>query len=171
MLTEVYMHTALGLFFTLMVCELTVGNAGGWRRSDMSWLSAVGFGLYIPSAILLALSLHDLKHKGKAIGGDPTASTALIEEGIYGVVRQPMTLGMAVWSFALMFVFQSLFSVILGISAVLLFWLSAISEFDRNVTKFGDAYIEYAKRVPMWNILRGMRAPKKGPLKERNLIR
>ncbi|MBN1677890.1 MAG: isoprenylcysteine carboxylmethyltransferase family protein [Candidatus Thermoplasmatota archaeon] len=169
--SEIYMHTGLALVFTLLVCELTVGNEDSWRRGGLSWLSAVGFALYIPSAILVATALHDLKHKGEATGGDPTASTVFIDEGIYGVVRQPLTLGMAVWSVALLFVFQSLFSVLLGFLAILLFWLSARSEFEHNVAKFGDAYAEYAKRVPMWNMFRSVRVQKRDPQDKQDEIR
>jgi len=42
--------------------------------------------------------MHALKRKGKSATADFTATTALVETGIYGVIRQPMTLGMAIQS-------------------------------------------------------------------------
>lgn len=68
-----------------------------------------------------------------------------------------MTLGMAIWSIALILVFQSVLSIILGASSIVCFWLLARKEAEYNIGKFGDNYREYMKKVPMWNIIRGLR--------------
>jgi len=89
-------------------------------------------------------------------GGKLDATTVFVDTGIYSMVRQPMTLGMAIWSIALIFVFQSLLSLVLGLACVLCFWLSATKESVHNISKFGDAYKEYMHKVPMWNVLSGV---------------
>jgi protein-S-isoprenylcysteine O-methyltransferase Ste14 len=95
--------------------------------------------------------------KGKLKSADFTATNTFIDSGIYNFLRQPMTLGAAIWSIALVLVFQSILAVILGLVSLFCFWMSAKKESEYNIRKFGDTYKEYMKNVPMWNILKGMR--------------
>ena len=81
----------------------------------------------------------------------------MLDTGIFGVVRHPLYLGTALWSVALMLVFQSILAVILGIVAIACFWMASRKEDEFNMKKFGDPYREYMKRVPMWNLFRGLR--------------
>ena len=153
----IYMHIGLGIFFTLLTLELILGTFKLWGQLNIWWLTVVGFLLYIPSGYLVASSMHALKHKGKPKTADFTASTTFIDTGIYGLIRQPMTLGMAIWSIAFMLVFQSILAVILGAVSLVCFWISARKESEYDIGKFGNAYEEYMERVPMWNIVRGLR--------------
>ena len=155
--SEIYMHIGLGTFFSLLAIELTIGLQGAWTHFEISWLEVIGWILYIPSAILVFGSIIELKHKGNPKSADFTATTAFIDSGIYSFFRQPMTLGAAIWSIALVLVFQSILALILGLLSLLCFWMSARKESEYNIRKFGDAYKEYMVKIPMWNILKGMR--------------
>jgi len=124
---------------------------------DIFWVQVIGLVLYIPSAYLVAASMHTLKYKGRPRTADPTATTTFIDTGLYGIVRQPMTLGVAIWCIAFMLAFQSILAVILGIVSLLCFWMSARRETEYNMKKFGDEYKEYMKKVPMWNFFKGLR--------------
>ena len=154
--SEIFIHTGLGLFFSIMIMEWTLGAFGYWDRLNIFWLKMVGFILFIPSAYLEWTSHEMLKHKADPEGGKLDSTTIFVDSGIYGIVRQPMTLGMAIWSIALIFVFQSLLSLVLGLACVLSFWLSATKEGEHNISKFGEAYKQYIQKVPMWNILSGL---------------
>ncbi len=154
--SEIYMHIGLGIFFTLLTLELTLGTFKLWKQLNMLWLTVVGLLLYIPSGYLVAASMHALKHRGKPKTADFTTSTTFIDTGIYGLVRQPMTLGMAIWSIAFMLVFQSILAVILGAVSLFCFWMSARKESEYNMRKFGNAYEGYMEKVPMWNIFKGI---------------
>jgi protein-S-isoprenylcysteine O-methyltransferase Ste14 len=81
----------------------------------------------------------------------------MLDTGIFGIVRHPLYLGTALWSVALMLVFQSILSVILGLIAIFCFWKASRKEDEFNTQKFGDGYQEYMKRVPMWNLFGGLR--------------
>lgn len=156
-ISEIYMHFGLGIFFTVLTLELMVGNAGAWLRFDTWWLEIIGFLLFIPSGILVFGSMRELKRKGKSETGDFTATTTLIDTGVYSIIREPMTLGMAIWSIALIILFQSLVSLVLGAVSFLCFWMSARTEDEYNIRKFGEAYKEYSRRVPLWNVFKGLR--------------
>jgi protein-S-isoprenylcysteine O-methyltransferase Ste14 len=155
--SEIYMHIGLGIFFSLLALEITIGIHGPWTRFEIFWLAVIGWILYIPSAILVFSPMIELKHEGKPKSADLTATTTFIDSGIYRFFRQPMTLGVAIWSIALILVFQSVPSVILGLVSLFCFWMSARKESEYNIRKFGDAYKEYMEKVPMWNFLKGMR--------------
>jgi len=53
--------------------------------------------------------------------------------------------------------FQSLFSIVLSTVAVVCFQMGATKEDEFNIKEFGDAYREYIKKVPMWNVFKGLR--------------
>ena len=151
--SEIYIHTGLGIFFTLLI----LGMFKLWTQFDILWLQVIGFILYVPSGILVFGSMFELKHKGKPDTADPTSTTTFVNTGVYRIVRQPMTLGMAIWSIALILVFQSILSIILGILSFFCFWMSARKEIEYNTRKFGNEYREYMKKVPMWNIFKRLR--------------
>lgn len=76
----------------------------------------------------------------------------LITTGLYGVVRNPMHLGwtlvlygiaVLMQSFILLFVFMPLF--------IIVHWLYITQIEEKELEKkFGTAYVEYKKQVPMW---------------------
>jgi protein-S-isoprenylcysteine O-methyltransferase Ste14 len=154
-ISEIYIHTGIGLFFTLLTVELTVGAANTWPHLDISWLKQVGWLLFIPSAILVFGSMMELRQKGAPGTNDPTDTTTFVDTGLFHIVRQPITLGLSIWSVALMLVFQSILSLITGFILVYCFWTSARKESDYDIVKFGRKYEDYLVRVPMWNIFRG----------------
>ena len=155
--SEIYIHTGMGIFFSLLTLEWALGVFRLWTRLEILSLRVIGFILFIPSAYLVAVSHYELKHKGRPTSAKISTTTAFVDAGIYRIVRQPMTLGMAIWSIALILVFQSVLSIILGASSIVCFWLSARKEVEYNIGKFGDNYREYMKKIPMWNIIRGLR--------------
>lgn len=157
---EIYNHTGLGIFFTLLTLELTLGGVGLWARANIFWLQIVGLALYVPSAFLVFGSMVQLHHRGKAGAGDalaPHGTTVVVDTGIYGIVRHPMWLGMSIWSVALVLVFQSVLAGALAAAAIIFFRIGTIKEDQFNVREFGEAYIEYMKRVPAWNFLKRLR--------------
>lgn len=151
--SEIFMHAGLGVLLTLLALELTLADVVAGCQSDALWLRIVGFLLFIPSFALIAASFHALNRKGQA--SDLTETRVFIDKGIYSVIRQPMTLGCAIWSVALILVFRSTFSLILGLACGFLFWVAARTEDAYDIQKFGDHYREYMRRIPMWNVFKG----------------
>lgn len=116
----------------------------------------IGWILYIPSAILVLGSMIELKHKGEPETYDPSYTTTFVDTGMYGIIRQPITFGMTIWSITTNFSFSSIFSIILGLLSMFCFWMSTRKEAEYNIRKFGDKYKEYIRRVPIWNIFKGI---------------
>jgi len=141
------MHIGLGLFFTIIAAELCLMGKTPWPNFDYLTIKIIGFVLYAPSALLIIMTFIALNRKGKAT--QLTESSQLVASGIFGIIRQPMTLGIALWSIALIMTFQSIFSLMLGVSVILCMWISARTEIDYNIRKFGEAYTRYAQSVPI----------------------
>jgi protein-S-isoprenylcysteine O-methyltransferase Ste14 len=159
--SEAYEHCGLPVYCTNLVLGIGRPQIAG-VFSDLLWLKIIGFILFIPSAILVIAPLVSLERKGKTKTSAspllaPSDATIMLNTGIFGVVRHPLYLGTALWSVALMLVFQSILSVILGIVAISCFWMASRKEDEFNIKKFGDPYREYMKRVPMWNLFGGLR--------------
>ncbi|MDD2777788.1 MAG: isoprenylcysteine carboxylmethyltransferase family protein [Methanocellales archaeon] len=149
-----YAHTGLATFFTLLVLSLGISRLES-VFPNILWLEIIGFVLFIPSAFLVTSSLIALMQEGKARHLQ-TPST-LVDSSIYRIVRHPMFLGTAVWSAALILVFQSILSIVLGTLAIFCFWMASKEEDELNIKKFGKTYGEYIKKVPMWNAFKGLR--------------
>jgi protein-S-isoprenylcysteine O-methyltransferase Ste14 len=152
--SEFFMHIGIGLFFTIIAAELCLLGKTPWLTFDYLPIKIIGFVLYVPSALLIAMTFIALNTKGKAT--QMTESSKLITSGIFGIIRQPMTLGIALWAIALIMVFQSFFSLILCIVVIFCMWISARTEIAYNIRKFGEAYTQYAQHVPVWNIFKSI---------------
>lgn len=57
--------------------------------------------------------------------------------------------------FSLILLSQHPISLVIGVMLITLLYLAMLDEERRNVEKFGDAYIDYMKRVPRVNLLAG----------------
>ena len=157
---EIYAHSGLGIFFTLMALEYVLGGTEVWIQGHISWVRILGFALYAPAAIFVFGSMIELHRKGEAGDRDAlslSGTTVVVESGVFRVVRHPMWLGMSIWSVAMILISQSVPGVVLGIVALNLFRMAAIKETEFNIEKFGAPYREYMDRVPMLNFFRGLR--------------
>jgi protein-S-isoprenylcysteine O-methyltransferase Ste14 len=152
--SELFTHLGLGIFLSLPAVEWTLSGAAPWGRLGVRAARIVGLLLFCPSSALVIAALWALHHHGRA--RDLTESERLVTAGVFRWLRQPMTLGVALWSLALVLLFQSLFSLCLAAAAAALMWLAARAEMEDNLRKFGQAYAEYARRVPMWNIFKSL---------------
>ena len=134
-------HGGTGSFFTSLFLSLGLDQAGG--LADIGWLKIIGFILLIPAVILFIAAMVSI------------ARGSLVKSGISGIVRHPMYLGTALAAFALMLVFQSILSIVLGIIAITFLWIAGTLEAQYNIERFGDSYRTYMKSVPRWNVFQG----------------
>lgn len=74
----------------------------------------------------------------------------IVEEGVYSLVRHPMYSADIFLTWGLFFYFQSLraFLIVFWITVFLIFWMRL--EEKMLIEKFGDRYIRYKERVPMF---------------------
>ena len=149
---EIYAGCSISICLTLLFFGLF-----GWYRNAVSQvLQIIGIALICITIVLALTTFITFKRKGKPKKGVED-TTILIEGTIFGMVRHPLYLGFALWGIGQILAIQSIFSVFLGIIAVFCSWMASKKEDEFNLKKFGDKYRQYMRKVPMWNILKGLR--------------
>ena len=86
------------------------------------------------------------------------ATTALVDTGIYAIVRHPQggTAGILL-SLALVLIGQHWLLLVLAAVAILLVYLDTFNADEACIDKFGQAYVRYMQRVPRVNFLAGIK--------------
>jgi protein-S-isoprenylcysteine O-methyltransferase Ste14 len=159
--SEMYEHFGLPIYLTLVVVGSSKPHIG-YIFSEISWLKIIGFIFFIPAAFLVVVPIIGLERKGKSQTSAspilaPSDAKIMLDTGIFSIIRHPLYLGTALWSVALILVFQSFLSIILGGIAIFCFVLASKKEDEFNTKKFGDKYKDYMRRVPMWNVFKGIK--------------
>ncbi len=109
------------------------------------------------SAIFGWLPIFTFKKYGRVPKGKSYIQTAaLVDRGVYAIVRHPQYLAGILMGIALPMISQHWAVAVLGIVAVVIYILNTFDEEASNIEKFGDGYREYMQRVPRFNFLLGI---------------
>lgn len=148
-------HPGLGLGGLMVLIQFVVcvvRGSGGSRR-----LAVVGGTLGLAALVVLVLPVIQFKRVGGVAKGDIFANTTVVvETGPYAVVRHPQFTAAWMLAFALALYSQTLTVVVLGLAALAAFLVDFCRADARNIEKFGEAYVEYMRRVPGWNPVAGL---------------
>ncbi|MHA1964081.1 MAG: methyltransferase family protein [Candidatus Thorarchaeota archaeon] len=122
-----------------------------------SFLRWIGWLLLIPGFLLLILSVSTLKKHGALEEGKSWVHTTLnVQQGVYGIVRHPFSIGWILIVIALALVSQYWVSILcMGVQMPLIL-LDIYSEEELNEKRFGSDYSAYQESVPMFNIFIGI---------------
>ncbi|MBW1996523.1 MAG: isoprenylcysteine carboxylmethyltransferase family protein [Deltaproteobacteria bacterium] len=151
---HVLAHIVLSVLTVMLVilCFVFYNSAGLKVLLYLGWAS-VGAG-----GILFSMSHIYLHKKGKVEEGKGYSDTrALVDNGVYAIVRHPIFLGIILAIIGLILIAQHWLSVIVGIPIVILIYLGMLEEEESNSKKFGDAYERYKRYVPRTNFLLGIK--------------
>ena len=111
------------------------------------------FGMVLVMAPIVMFPRRGGVPKGKSF----VNTTALVDTGIYTVVRHPQYTGgvFSIFLTTLLWYPHWLFGV-LGVIGTVVVYMGCREEDQRLIDKFGDDYIAYMKRVPRMNIFLGI---------------
>ena len=111
------------------------------------------FGMVLVMAPIVMFPRRGGVAKGKSFAN----TTRLVDTGIYAVVRHPQYTGGIYSIFLTTFLWYPhwLFGVLGAIGAAVTY-ISCREEDQRLIEKFGDAYLDYMKRVPRMNVFLGL---------------
>jgi protein-S-isoprenylcysteine O-methyltransferase Ste14 len=111
------------------------------------------FGMVLVMAPIVMFPRHGGVAKGKSFAN----TTRLVDTGIYAAVRHPQYTGGIYAIFLTTFLWYPhwLFGV-LGLVGTAVVYMGCREEDQRLIEKFGDAYVDYMKRVPRMNIFLGL---------------
>jgi protein-S-isoprenylcysteine O-methyltransferase Ste14 len=113
--------------------------------------------LGVCAALLIFLPFVTLKKHGAAEPGSSYMHTsAVVDRGLFGVVRHPQYLGYMCLNATFALTSMHWITVALGVAAVVFFYLHAMSEERFMLEKLGADYEQYMHRVPRFNVVAGM---------------
>jgi len=120
-------------------------------------LQYFGWACLIIACIPAGRARRDFEAHGKALQGESfIRTTAIVDTGIYAIVRHPMYLSFMLISLALICISQHWLNVILGLILILMIHNDMRREEKLNLNKFGDDYHQYMQKTPRMNFILGI---------------
>ena len=146
------------LVSTLFILQTIVGIYLLSSVSQNEVLAYIGVGVYVLSGLIFGLlPVIEFRKKGRVKQGKSYVhTTQLVDTGIYSIVRHPQYVTFMLWAIAGMLLFQHLIVVFLGIPIFPLTYIDLVKADENAITKFGDDYKTYMKKVPRANFLLGI---------------
>ena len=127
----------------------------GPRSAALEW---AGWICLWTAGILGVLPIITLRRKGGVAKGQSyVRTTALVDSGIYAIVRHPQN-GTA-WlliNLGVMLIARHWSSLVLGLTSMVLAYADTFKADQGCIEKFGDPYRQYVRRVPGVNFMLGL---------------
>lgn len=115
-----------------------------------------GWGILMLSAVFGWLPIFTFRRKGKVKGWGYIHTTVLVDSGIYSIVRHPQYLAGILINLALLFISPHWLVAASGLISAVILVINTYDEEKESIQKFGEAYVEYMKRVPRLNFILGI---------------
>jgi protein-S-isoprenylcysteine O-methyltransferase Ste14 len=121
------------------------------------WLRLTGLVALAAALPCIIAPFFLLSHYGNVVsGGNYMLTTRVVDRGLYAIVRHPQYLGYSLLAGGFVLIYQNLWSSILGVTAMALFYLFSVQEETYCRSHLGGDYSDYCKRVPRFNALLGL---------------
>jgi protein-S-isoprenylcysteine O-methyltransferase Ste14 len=124
---------------------------------DLDVLLYTGWTILAGDLLLGMMSRRAFEKEGRAPEGESwLATTAVVDSGIYAVVRHPIYLSFILLILVLILISQHWLSPILGVPWMVFLYYAMRREEQANIERFGDDYQRYMQKVPRINFLVGI---------------
>jgi protein-S-isoprenylcysteine O-methyltransferase Ste14 len=145
-----------GLMMTLTVSQVIL-SLFLHNRPHLSVIRNAGWIILWIAGLFGVIPIFTLRKKGGvAKGRDYTHTTALVDSGIYGVVRHPQYLCFMLINLGLLLIAQHWLTAVMGVVAMVLNYQIMVEADQAGIEKFGEEYRRYMQRVPRMNLLAGV---------------
>ncbi len=140
----------LALLFICAVCAFALANLIPIVTFTAPlWL--VAFELVIGAAFLLPAVTIFVKHETTVSPLSPSSATTLVTNGVFGMTRNPMYVGMLLLLLGFALWLGAISSLAMVVAFFALVDRKQIPAEERSLLdNFGDDYRSYCKRVPRW---------------------
>ena len=152
---EIFAEIGIGLFVSVIVLGLTSFNNFILKKAGIADLQYISIIFFIAGIFFIVSSFLSLKRIGKPSSGLED-TTIMINREIFKILRHPLYLGLSLITIGFLFAYQAIALIIIGIVAVIFFYVASRVEDSYNIKKFGTRYVGYMKEVPMWNFFLGI---------------
>jgi protein-S-isoprenylcysteine O-methyltransferase Ste14 len=121
-------------------------------------LTVLGWVLWALGTVFAIWPIFALRARGRVPQGKSyMETTALVETGIYAIVRHPQggTAGI-LFNLALAFIGQHWLLAVLAVAGMILVYVDTFNADGACIEKFGEDYVGYMQRVPRVNFVAGI---------------
>jgi protein-S-isoprenylcysteine O-methyltransferase Ste14 len=128
------------------------------RDPKLQPLRIAGWAIWVLGTVFAILPIFTLRTRGGVPEGESyMETTALVDAGIYAIVRHPQggTAGILL-NLALALIGQHWLLLILAAVGTVLIYLDTFKADEACIDKFGEEYVRYMQRVPRVNFLAGI---------------
>ena len=113
------------------------------------WSSSIGVGLLLFSLVWIALAQSQMGEAWR-IGIDTEHRTPLVQNGLFGISRNPIFLGMMLTLFGLFLTLPNAFTLLAFVLGVVLIGVQVRLEEEYLARVHEEAYEDYRRRVRRW---------------------
>ena len=150
-----------GIVSAVLVTIVAVGQVVGaivfYNKNGSSIVTNIGWFILWISAVFGWLPIYAFKKwGGVAKGRSYIQTTAIVDRGIYRIVRHPQYLAGMLVGVALALIAQHWVVGALGALAVVIYFLGTLEEEKSSIGKFGEPYEKYMQSVPRLNAILGI---------------
>jgi protein-S-isoprenylcysteine O-methyltransferase Ste14 len=129
-----------------------------FRGPKIQALSVAGWAIWALGTVFAILPIFTLRTRGGAPKGRSyMETTALVDTGIYAIVRHPQggTAGILL-NLALALIGQHWLLAVLAVVGMILIYMDTSKADEACIEKFGQEYVRYMQRVPRVNFMAGI---------------
>ena len=127
------------------------------ERGENPYLRTAGIACLLLSPIFIFPPFLLLMRSGKPPRGQPyCCSTAVVERGVYSIVRHPQYVGYVLLTLGFAALSQHALTSILAVCSAGAFYVQSVTEEASLRKRPGQNYSDYMRRVPRFNFLAGL---------------
>jgi len=147
----------LGIVLTVATVGQIIFSFVLYNQDGVDWVRNLGWIVLAISGVFGWLPIYTFRQKGGvARGKSYMQTTALVDSGIYSIVRHPQYLAGLLMNLALALIAQHWLVAALGAVSAITYYPSAVYEEQASIEKFGEPYQLYMERVPRMNAVVGI---------------
>jgi len=126
-------------------------------RSDNPYLRVAGVFVLLPASVFIFWPFYLLVKYGEIKDGQTYMQAGIVvDRGLYAITRHPQYLGYIFLACGFALLSQHWVAVLLAVVGATCFYLQAVREERHCLAEFGDAYAQYCRRVPRFNVVLGV---------------
>jgi protein-S-isoprenylcysteine O-methyltransferase Ste14 len=150
-------HVILGVILAIAAIGQVILSFVLYDQSGVAWVRNLGWILLAISAVFGWLPILTFRRQGGVAKGQSyTQTTKLVDSGLYSIVRHPQYFAGVLVALALPLIAQHWLVAALGAVTAATSYAGTFYEEQSCISQFGDAYRNYAAKVPRMNAVLGI---------------
>ena len=154
--TNKNLWTALTIVWSiLMIAQIVLSFF--FSKDYLPFAKNIGWGFIFLSAIFGIVPIFTFRKKGRVEKGKSYMhTTRVVTSGIYSIVRHPQYMAGILINIGIILISQHWLIIVIGVLAIVFNYFDALRADQVLITKFGEEYSDYIKKVPRLNFIAGL---------------